>query len=480
MKQFDIAIIGSGAVGNAIARELSRYKLSVCVIEKEYDVAFGTSGRNSGVLHAGFNNRPGTLMAKLCVEGSQGFEKEAKSLLVDFNKTGKLVTALYEEDIPKLKKLKAQGEANGTKGLSIISEKEIKAINPKISGVAALWSKETGVFDPFQYTIALAEEAAINGVQFFFDFEVDKIENITVDDNQNAFFIYPKKKTQAPIKSKVIINSAGLHSDEICKLVGIDDYHINPCRGEYHILDKKVSQELKLPVYPVPNEKAGGLGVHLTYTMHGNLMIGPSAEYLEERDDYSSTNDVMEELFVQGRELFPYIERNNIIRSFTGIRPKLTTKEQGGYADFVIKESEKVPGFIILTGIESPGLTASIPIARMVLGIVKNIMDIELKENYKKRCEWGLPKNNESQRIICRCESKTENDILNAYDAIKWLGAKPTLKGIKNRTRVGMGNCQGSFCTVNIIELLLEKRLVNPLEFSNHGDDSSLFVGRIR
>lgn len=477
MKFYDIVIIGAGAVGNAIARELSKYELNICVLEKELDVAFGTSGRNSGVLHAGFNNKPGTLMAELCVKGSQGFAEEADSLGISFNRTGKLVTALFEEDIPSLEKLKKQGEMNGAKGLSIIDQSQIQKINPKIQGIAALWSKDTGVFDPFEYTIALAEEAKLNGATYYFNYQVEQIQSL---DEEYPFYIKAKDAAKAGIKAKYVINSAGLFSDKVCRLLGIDDYIIKPCRGEYHILDKKVSEELSIPVYPVPNERAGGLGVHLTPTIHGNLMIGPSAEYIDEYDDYSSTADVMEQLFVQGRELFPYIKSSNIIRSFSGIRPKLTSREQGGYADFVIEERSDVPGFIILTGIESPGLTASIPIAKKIVAMISDKLVLTEKSNYRERSLKVNQSNDGSQRVVCRCENKTEVDILKAYDDIIQLRAMPTMKGIKNRTRAGMGNCQGSFCSVQIIDLLMKKRNINPLRFWNDVEDSYLFVGRTR
>lgn len=493
MKSFDAVIIGAGAVGNAIARELTKYEMSVCVIEKEADTAFGISGRNSGVLHSGFNNKPGTLMAKLCVQGSQGFAGEAAGLGINLERTGKLVTALYHEDVQSLHLLKEQGEANHVDGLEIISSAEIRKINENIGGVAALLSNVTGIFDPFLYTIALAEEAILNGAEYRFFNEVTSIapcrpstdSPLTTDCRRYQITcVHRQSRCAKSIGADWVINSAGLHSDHVCRMLGINDFVIHPCRGEYHILDKEIGRKLRIPVYPVPNERSGGLGVHLTPTVHGNLMIGPSAEYVGMREDFGTTEPVMNDLFTQGSELFPGIEKSGIIRSFAGIRPKLAAESEGGYHDFIISESESNKGFVILAGIESPGLTASIPIGKKVAEIIFRRNRPKRKKLLRRRMDAIQTEQHfspsGSHRLICLCESKSENEILKAYDQITMIGALPTMKGIKNRTGAGMGNCQGSFCTVNIIDLLERKRGVDPLGFFLDGPESKLFAGRTR
>ena len=493
MKSFDAVIIGAGAVGNAIARELSKYEMSVCVIEKEADTAFGISGRNSGVLHSGFNNKPGTLMAELCVQGSRGFAGEAAGLGIKLDRTGKLVTALYDEDVQALYLLKEQGEANHVDGLEIISSAEIRKINENISGVAALLSNATGIFDPFLYTIALAEEAILNGAEYRFFNEVTGIAPCrpstgapmaTDGRRYQITCVHRRSQCEERIEADWVINSTGLHSDHVCKMLGIKDFIIHPCRGEYHILDKKIGSKLRIPVYPVPNEKSGGLGVHLTPTVHGNLMIGPSAEYVSMREDFSTTESIMNDLFAQGSELFPGIEKSGIIRSFAGIRPKLAAESEGGYHDFIIRESERNKGFVILAGIESPGLTASIPVAKKVAEIIFCRNQAKHKKLFRRRIDAIQTEQDYgpsgSQRLVCLCESKSEIEILKAYDQIAMIGAIPTMKGIKNRTGAGMGNCQGSFCTVNIIDLLERKRGVDPLGFFLDGPGSNLFAGRTR
>lgn len=512
MKQFDVLIIGAGAVGNAIAREISKLnRVTVGLLEKEPDTAFGISGRNSGVLHAGFNNRPGSFMAKLCVQGSEGFEKEAAELDLPFKKTGKLIIARYEEDLERLQKLKEQGEANGVRELRIIGRGELIELAGYEAGEGALWSGMTGIFDPFQYTIALAEAAAARGAEYFFGREVKTIvPQVTSQADRpeqsapSGFLVTAEHHSTGETEhyqAGILINGAGLFADEICRMVGINDYTIYPCRGEYHILEKSKSKLLALPIYPIPNEKEGGLGVHLTPAIHGNILIGPSAEYLtaeQEREEYSTTWDVMAKLSEEGVGLFSELNIKDCIRSFAGIRPKLASEEQGGYADFVIEESKQLPGFIQLVGIESPGLTASIPIGRLVAQMAEEIMarnknggSMCAENDGSKQIENGRSMRTEKspnktyddpgdQKMLCRCEGITEEAVLEAFDRIIEIGAIPTIKGLKNRTRVTMGNCQGSFCTINIIELLQKKRNVDPLTLLWNGFGSLMFDGKVK
>ena len=523
MRNFDVLVIGAGAIGNAIAREISKKQnTSVAVLEKEPDAAFGISGRNSGVLHAGFNSKPGSLMAQLCVQGAEGFALEAEKMKVSFMRTGKLVIARFEEDRSQLLRLKEQGEANGVRELRILEKDELEQLAGYPAGAVALWSGMTGIFDPFAYTIALAETAADQGSEFFFGRKVTAIAKdqgftITAQNLQDGRMEF--------YSCRILINCAGLYADEICKMAGIHAYTIYPCRGEYHILDRKDSGLPALPIYPIPNEKEGGLGVHLTPTVDGNLMIGPSAEYLPEaweREDYSTTGDVMGKLKREGAGLLPPLEKADCIRSFAGVRPKLSPEKQGGYADFVIEESKMVPGMINLIGIESPGLTASIPIGRLVAQMTEEIrsrsgsvseaapesasettvrldsnkqshfnerLDIFNKQDHSGRTGSNFMEHDKAdrkeelegdQKMLCRCEGITEAAVLAAYDRIMKIGAIPTVKGLKNRTRVTMGNCQGSFCTLNIIEALKDRRGADPLTLLWSGFGSTMLAGCMR
>jgi len=282
---FDVLVVGAGVVGSAVARELSRYRLKVGVLEKDLDVCCETSGRNSGVLHAGFNNKPGSKMARLCVEGNRGFDKVAQELDVPFKRTGKLVVGFTSEDKYKLLQMIAVGEKNGVPGLELVDKTRIQELAPNVLGEFAMWSPSTAILDPFQYTIGLAENAAHNGVEFFFDHEVTAIAK--ADGRLGA--TYMVTTSSGIFRARWLVNCAGLGAGRISSMLGIDEYTIYPCRGEYFLLDEKVGPLLPLPAYPVPNPKEGGLGIHLTPTVDGNIMVGPSTEYIDRDDDYSAT-----------------------------------------------------------------------------------------------------------------------------------------------------------------------------------------------
>ena len=359
---FDVLIIGGGVVGCAIARELTRYQLKIGVLEKAPDVCCETSARNSGVLHAGFNNKPGSLMAKFCVEGNAGFDKLAEELDIPYKRTGKLVVGFTEEDRARLEAMKAMGDKNGTPGLEIVDKAFIQEKAPYVKGEFALWSPSTAILSPFQYTVALAENAAHNGAEFFFDHEVTAMaytDHWTVSAGGETF------------ESRWVINCAGLGSDKISTMLGIDEYTIYPCKGEYVILDQKVGQMLPLPAYPVPTPKEGGLGIHLTPSVDGNVFVGPSNEYQDDPGDYAATKSTMDMLIEDGSRIFPHLKREFFIRNFSGIRPKLASKSEGGYRDFVIeRRDDKAPFAVNLVGIESPGLTSAVPISKEIVRLM--------------------------------------------------------------------------------------------------------------
>lgn len=482
-QKYDVIVIGGGVIGSAIARELSRYKLKTAVLEKELDVCTETSGRNSAVLHAGFNNKPGSLMAKFCVEGNAGFEKAARELDVPFKRTGKVVVGFDTEDLAGLKALKDQGDRNGCPGLELIDRTRLDELAPHIAGEFAMFSPMTGILNSFIYTIALAENAHRNGVNYFFDHKVTGIDHT---DNS-----YTVRTPHGLFRTRWVINCAGLYSDIIAGMLGNTDYTIYPCRGEYFILDRKLEPFLPMPAYPVPNARAGGLGIHLTPTVDGTILIGPSAEYIEQKDDYSSTCPVMDLLIEDGARIFPYAKASSIIRSYTGIRPKLVSKNKGGYADFVIEERDTFPQAINLIGIESPGLTGSLPIARYVVEMIGRKEDLKVnpdfdpyrqgilcfKEQTRDMQRSLVHSNPDYGEIICRCETVTRAEILAAIH--NPLGAA-TLSGIKIRSRAMMGRCQGGYCQTRIAELLMQEKNLEPQEVLYLRKDSRMFTGRVR
>lgn len=476
-ERYDVIVVGAGVVGSAIARELSRYQLSVLLLDKHCDVAMETSGRNSGVAHAGFYVPTGTLKAKLNVRGHAMLPALCKELGVPYIECGKIVTAKEEDEREYLYKLKETGDKNGCRKLKIIGRDEIKKLEPNINGIEALYSPLTAILDPFILTIALAENAQKNGVEVKLNTEVLAINNgdgFIVETNRGKYY------------AEYVVNSAGLYADKIAEMVGINDYVIYPCRGEYHILDKSKRNLINGAVYPVPPKELGGLGIHLTPTTDGNIMLGPSAEYLDERDDYSNTAAVMDQLFQESFEFLPKISRKDIIKSFAGIRPKLISKGSKKPADFVIEESRKVPGFINLIGIESPGLTAAPAIAEMVVEIINKKKPLKKKTFFdptrKPQIRFADCSPEEKSRLIkenpdygvvvCRCQTVTKKEVMDALN--NPLGAK-SIQSIAKRCRATFGRCQGGFCIPKIVELMEEEAVS---EITLKGPGSELFKGR--
>ncbi len=482
-RTYDVMIIGAGAVGCAIARELSRYRLSVLVLEKECDVAYGTSGRMSGVVHAGFNNKTGSLMAKLCVEGSRGFEAMTKELGIPYKKTGKVLVAFDQDDMKALEGIIERGRINGCEGLKLLDQDEIRAIVPGIGGIGGMLSPNTAIFDPFEFCIAHAENAMDNGVEFSFNSEVTAMRK-----EQDGFAVTTRKGV---FKARYIVNSAGLYCDKVSAMLGVDDYHIYPCRGQYFILDKVADKLCDIPAYPVPKPGIGGLGVHLTPTIDGNIIIGPSAEYQDEPDDYATTAEVMDKLFNEAKALLPAMERRYIIGNYCGIRPKQAPKGEGSFRDFVIKEEEKCPGLINLIGIESPGFTASIPIARMVREMLSQHILLEQKDDFnpirkprtrfrelsKEEQEKLIKQDPEYGEIICRCQNVTRREIRDAIE--NRFGAR-SISSIKYRAWATTGRCNGGYCLAKIVDMLVKDYGMKPEEIDYRSVGSEMFCGEVK
>jgi glycerol-3-phosphate dehydrogenase len=465
---FDVVIIGAGVVGCAVARELSRYDVSVAVLEKEPDVAFGTSCRNSGVLHSGINYKPGTKRATLSVRGNSMMDRLCADLKVPLRRIGKLTIALDKNDLPGLHKQHEQGKSNGVPGMELMDNEAMRLIQPGVEGILGLWTPTSAIISPYGLAIALAENAHENGVDFFLSHKVesarkspDGIFEITAYDCLN--------EKPARFESRALVNAAGLYSDDVSRMLGVDDGRIYACRGEYFVLDKRLESSLSTLLYPVPGINDPGLGIHLTPTVDGNILIGPSADYIHsaDREDYSTTRRVLESLRREGRRLLPALSAGDYIRCFSGNRPKLTPPEVGGNADFTIEETQ-VPGFIRLQGIESPGLTASPAIAEEVRRIVGIFLPLNEKKNFTLSRQGSAERfadlsmdvktemaraNRDYGEIICRCESITKREVRDAIE--NPLGAS-TIKSVKYRARVMMGRCQGGFCLPRIMRMLRE------------------------
>ena len=480
---YDFLIIGAGVVGNAVARELSRYRASIAVIEAAPDLCCGTSGRNSGVLHAGFNNKPGTKMAKFCVEGNRTFDQVAKELDVPLKRTGKLVVGFTEEDKEKLQDMIEKGKNVGTPGLELVDRDFIKSKAPEVQGEYAMWSPSTAILDPFLLTIGYAENAAKNGATYYFSSPVTAIKW------ENDAYTVTAGKQQ--LRSRWVINCAGLGSARISTLLGIDEYTIHPCRGEYFILDQKVGPLLPLPAYPVPNYKTGGLGIHLTPSIDGNVFVGPSTEYIDRDDDYSSTQKIQDMLIADGSRIFPHLKREYFIRNFAGIRPKLASKEEGGFHDFVIERRAQAPHAVNLVGIESPGLTASQPIAREVIRLIEEVEKLQpnpafdpirkgivtFRDKTPEEQAELIRQNPDYGEIVCRCGTITQAEVMAALRSP--LPAR-TMTGVKYRCRTMMGRCQGGYCQTRVAELLMQETGLSREEVLYKYEGSYLFTGKVQ
>lgn len=484
MMSYDVIIIGAGVIGCAVARELSRYDLNIAVLEKEMDVACGNSSRNTGMLHAGFTYKPGSLKAECAVEGNQEFDQVAKELGVPFKRTGKLVVGFTEHDYENILKYKEIGEKNGVKGMRMIDKEEIAQIDPNAGGEFAMYVPSSGILDPIQYTIALAENACQNGVAFHFSQEVVSIQR---DSANGCWFL---KTATDQFQTKWVINCAGMYASEISEQLGYPKYPVKGFKGEYYVLDKKAGNYLSIPVYPAPNDK-GGFSTHATPTIDGNVLVGPDSYITEQAEDYTVTKEHMDGLFTDGQKMFKHMKREYFIRNFAGIRWKRYNPETGNILDFLLESNDAQPNTVNLVGIESPGITCALPLARRAAALL--IKKEQPKPNpqfdpirpVKKRFsemsheeqKKAIEENPLYGEIVCRCETVTRAEIL---DAIRNPLNVCTVTAIKNRTRATMGRCQGGYCETRIAEMIEEEKNIAPEAVRYAKKDSFLFTGKVR
>jgi glycerol-3-phosphate dehydrogenase len=474
---FDVTIIGAGVIGCCAARELSKYELDVCVIEKGDDVAEGTTKANSAIVHAGFDAKSGTMKGKLNAKGNAMFDKLAEELDFPFKRNGSMVLCFNETDIEKLEDLKKQGETNGVPGLKIFNKDQVKEMEPMISEdvVAALYVPTGGIVCPYEMTIALAENALMNGTNFKFNTEVKDIEK-----KEGHFVI---KTNSEDIKTRVIINAAGLFSDEINNMVSENKINIVPRKGEYCLFDKAVGGTVKSTIFQLPTKM--GKGILITPTIDGNLLIGPNAFDIEDKSDVATTQTGMDEILSKAKLSIKEVPMRYIITSFSGLRAHSDAD------DFIIGEAADAENFINAAAIESPGLSSAPSIAQVLEDIVVQKLRPNKKEDFNP-IRKGIPKfrelNNEERhnlikenpaygRMVCRCETVTEGEIVEAIK--RPLGAR-TLDGLKRRTRAGMGRCQAGFCTPKLISILARELNIPEEDVTKFGRESKLLIGKIK
>ena len=472
---YDVAIIGAGVVGSAIARELSKYQVKACVLEREEDVCAGTSKANSAIIHAGFDAKPGSLKARFIVRGNEMMDELAEALDIPFKRNGSLVVCTKDQDPEGLNELLEKGHKNNVPGLRILEREELLKMEPNIADdvTHALFAPTGGIVCPFHMTIAFAENAVNNGVEFFLNTEVTAIQReadhykISVADGE-------------AIETKVVINAAGVYADEWNNRVSNKKLSITARKGEYMLLDKTAGQHVSSTIFQLPGKM--GKGVLVTPTIHGNLLVGPTATDVDDKEAVNTTMEGLDILSSTSSRSVKNVPLRQVITSFAGLR----AHEAGG--DFVIGECEDAPGFFNAAGIESPGLSSAPAIGEYLAELVATKLALTKKENFiatrkgiLNPATLSLEERNELIKkqpaygnIICRCEMITEGEILDAIH--RPLGAR-SLDAVKRRTRAGMGRCQAGFCSPRTMEILEREVPMSMYDITKNGGKSTYVVG---
>ena len=466
-------------VGVSIARELSRYKLTIALIEKEEELAFGVSKSNSGIIHPGTQNSPASLKGRLCVRGNSLIRTISKELGVDFKEVGELIVAINEAEARALKKIKDDAEALGVPRLKMVGPAWLKREEPNLTraAVAALYAPTAGIISPYRLVYALSENAARNGVEIH---TCTRVEDISVSNTplarSGARFRLAAPK--AAFAARYVVNAAGLFADDISAMAGVKNFVIKPRKGEEFLLDKKRANLTNHLIFPLPSKVSKG--VLVIRTADGNPMIGPTAEEVDDKFDLSTSEEARAKAFALASRLVPSIDAGDIIAYFAGLRPAAGD-------DFIIRHEDKSPGFINAAGIQSPGLTAAPAIALLVAGILKeNGLNMERKKVFHKqikktthlfnapfsRAKRLVNKDSSYGDIVCRCEMVSSREI---RDAIA--GGARTLDGIKFRTRAQAGRCHGSFCTTRILKILARQAGRPVTALTKRGKGSEVLKG---
>ncbi len=466
---YDVTIIGAGVVGTAVARELSKYQLKVCLLERSDDVASGATKANSGIVHGAYATKYGTLKAKLAREGNQLYDQLDEELHFGFNRLGALVLAFNEEEYHVLSDLYDNGIKNGCSDMAILDRVALKALEPNVSDQAygALLARDVGITSPYEMAIALAENAIENGVTIQLGYEVDRIET-----GRAGYYVYAK---EACVETKYIVNAAGIYADHVAQMIlgKKPDFEILPRKGQYVLLDRKQGELVNHVLFQVPTKL--GKGILVSKTFHGNLMIGPNAEDMDSREDYGTDIENLKDVIEKAKKSVPNIQMKRAITTYSGVR---AISNNG---DFIVEALASHEDVITLAGIDSPGLTAAPAIAKhAVLLLQKAGLDLLEKEDFnpnrsaiirKKALEehLALESDRPEEHMICRCERVTEAEIVDAmHRGIDIVSTDM----IKRRTRAGMGPCQGQFCRPRVVQLI-ERELglkEAPLRGENEGE----------
>lgn len=475
---YDVIIAGAGVTGSMIARELSKYNLSVCVLEKEYDVAMGASKANSGIVHGGFDPEPDTLKAKLNVEGVEMLFEAAEMLNVPYKRNGSMVCAFCKEEEPALHELYERGIKNGVKGMKLLSGDEARAIESELSEkiTLVLHVPSAGIICPYELTVASIGNAMDNGVHLRRNFEISDIKH-----QDNTFTVTSKKGES--VSGCYFINSAGCYADVIAQLAGDCDFKIIPRAGQYLLLDKTEGGRVLHTIFQVPSIE--GKGILVSPTVDGNLLTGPTAAVVDTPENKEITPEGIEQVIRLAAKSVPNVRFNQVITSFCGVR----SSESGG--DFIIKASEKIKGLIHAAAIDSPGLSSCVAIAKYIVDLLKNTgLDMKEKNDWNGHREdpHAFRKMNDEQKnefikqnpdygkIVCRCETVSEGEI---RAAIKRNPPAYDVDAVKRRTRSGMGRCQGGFCAPFVMRLISEEHGIPMEKITKKGEGSEMVIGKL-
>ena len=469
-----IAVIGAGVVGGLVARELSRYELDVTILERGSDVALGATRANSAIVHAGFDAKEGSLKARFNVRGSEMMEDVCRELGVKYKRNGSLVVGFSEEDRETLEGLKIRGEKNGVKELSVVGREELIKIEPNLGDevTCALVAPTGAIVCPYELCMASVGNAMDNGAELKLDFNVAAIE-----EKGEGYEVVSDKGER--VYADYVINCAGVYSDAIARMVGDDSFVVHPRRGEYMLLDREAGDLVSHTIFRCPSKM--GKGVLVSPTVDGNLLLGPTAEDIEDKEDTSTTAAGLDKVRSLAAQQVRGIPFGKVITSFTGLR------SVGSTGDFIINMPKR--GFINLAGIESPGLSSSPAIAVHVAQMLADEgVELVNKADFnpvRRPMHYFKELDNEGKNevikahpefahVICRCETVTEGEIL---EAIRTNPKPRDVDGVKRRTRASMGRCQGGFCTPYIIELLASELGIDYTEVTKFGGDSKINVG---
>jgi glycerol-3-phosphate dehydrogenase len=472
---YNVAVIGCGVSGANIARRLSAYNIKTAILEKAADVSFGTSKANSGIVHGGFHHNRKHLKARLEIQGNLMFDQLGRELNFPFKRCGIIVAALHDDEMKVVEHLYIQGVENGVIGIELCSRERILELEPKLNYdvVGGLYAPGGGIVEPYLFVFALVESALKNGVELYTDFKVCGAKR----DNDRWVIHAEDGRT---ISARYAVNAAGLFADEVSAVFGAEEFTVKPRKGEYCLLDRMTRACPDRVVFPVPTDISKGMLV--IPTVEGTVLVGPTADSVDDKNDFSTTGERLDRILEAGKTMIPFISRADVITNFAGLRPCLNE-------DFYIEPSKKVPAFVQVAGIQSPGLTASPAIGEYVKDILKN-MGLELTEKpdwnpyieHRPRSKglgnleldaliagdsaWG--------NVVCRCENVSEAEIVRAVRM-----GHTTLDGVKYFTRAQMGRCQGGFCTYKIIKIIMRETGLSRSEITKHGGKSRILEGEL-